>query len=80
MHEHFPDGAAKVIAQVSEMHGGSMNDSQYGRRMKGEGAFARNINQLFKITHKRVFAGRRVPALRTDLFQWLEEGQLDLFR
>ena len=80
VHEHFPDRASKVIAQVSEMHGGSMNDSQYGRRMKGEGAFARNIDQLFKITHKRVFAGRRVPALRTDIFQRPEVGQLDLFR
>ncbi|MEO8589667.1 MAG: PA0069 family radical SAM protein [Flavobacteriales bacterium] len=80
VHEHFPDRAAKVIAQVSEMHGGAMNDSQFGRRMRGEGEFARTVNQLFKLTHRRVFAGRHMPELNTHLFQRPEEGQLDLFR
>ncbi len=78
-HEHFPDRAAKVIAQVSAMHGGSMNDSTYGRRMRGEGEFASTVRQLFKVTHRRVFAGRSIPPLRTDLFTRPQEGQLDLF-
>ena len=79
LHEHFPDRAAKVIAQVSAMHGGSMNDSTYGRRMKGEGEFAKTVKQLFHITHRRVFAGRSIPPLRTDMFQRPAVGQLDLF-
>lgn len=79
LHEHFPDRASKVIAQVSAMHGGMMNDSTFGRRMKGDGEFARSIRQLFSITQRRVFAGRSMPALRTDLFKRPPEGQLDLF-
>ncbi|MEB2342881.1 MAG: PA0069 family radical SAM protein [Flavobacteriia bacterium] len=79
LHEHFPDRAAKVIAQVSAMHGGTMNDSTYGRRMKGQGAFAQMVKQLFSVTHRRVFAGRSMPLLRTDLFQRPPAGQLDLF-
>ncbi len=79
LHEHFPDRASKVIAQVSAMHGGAMNDSIFGRRMQGEGEFARNVRQLFNITHRRVFVGRSMPALRTDLFKRPPEGQLDLF-
>lgn len=79
LHEHFPDRASKVIAQVSAMHGDAMNDSIFGRRMQGEGEFARNVRQLFNITHRRVFVGRSMPALRTDLFKRPPEGQLDLF-
>ena len=79
LHEHFPDRAAKVIAQVSAMHGGAMNDSTFGRRMKGEGEFAKMVKRIFHITHRRVFAGRTMPPLRTDLFRRPQAGQLDLF-
>ena len=79
LRERFPDRASKVIAQVSAMHGGAMNDSAFGRRMKGEGEFAKTVKQLFHITHRRVFAGRSLPPLRTDLFQRPQVGQLDLF-
>ncbi|MBP7514372.1 MAG: PA0069 family radical SAM protein [Flavobacteriales bacterium] len=79
LREHFPDRAAKVIAQVSAMHGGAMNDSTFGRRMKGEGEFAKAVKRIFHITHRRVFAGRTIPPLRTDLFRRPPAGQLDLF-
>lgn len=79
VHEHFPDRAAKVIAQVSAMHGGSMSDSVFGRRMRGEGEFANTVRQLFRLSHKRSFAERSIPPLRTDLFRRPAEGQLDLF-
>lgn len=79
LHEHFPDRAAKVIAQVSAMHGGAMSDSTYGRRMKGEGEFAKTVRQLFHVAHRRAFAGRSIPPLRSDLFQRPAQGQLDLF-
>ena len=79
VHEHFPDRASKVIAQVSEMHGGAMNDSQFGRRMKGEGEFARSVHQLFRVSHDRAFRGRTMPAMNTQLFQRPPEGQLELF-
>lgn len=79
VHEHFPDRASKVIAQVSEMHGGKMNDSQFGRRMRGEGEFARSVHQLFAVSHRRAFAGREMPELNTSLFRRPPAGQLDLF-
>ena len=79
VHAHFPDRASKVIAQVSEMHGGAMNDSQFGRRMKGEGEFARSVHQLFRVSHDRAFRGRTMPVMNTQLFQRPPEGQLELF-
>lgn len=79
VHTHFPDRAAKVIAQISAMHGGSVSDTEFGRRMKGEGEFASTVRQVFRIMQRKFFAGRNLPALRSDLFQRPPEGQLDLF-
>jgi DNA repair photolyase len=79
VHMHFPDRAAKIIAQISAMHGGSVSDSEFGRRMKGEGEFASTVRQVFRVMQRKYFAGRSMPALRSDLFQRPPEGQLDLF-
>lgn len=77
---HYPDRAAKVVAQVAHVHGGTMNDSTYGRRMKGDGAFAASIQRTFEVFRRRYFAGRMMPALDRTRFQRPPEGQLDLFQ
>jgi DNA repair photolyase len=76
---HFPDRAAKVMRQTGHVHGGSMTDSVFGRRMKGEGAYAENLERLFKIFRKRCFAGRSMPPLDRCKFRRPERGQLALF-
>ncbi|MBL7952337.1 MAG: PA0069 family radical SAM protein [Flavobacteriales bacterium] len=80
LHRHFPDRAAKVIAQTSDAHGGAMNDSVFGRRMRGEGAFAINIQRVFRVMRARYFVGRQMPELDTSLFKPPPRGQLDMFR
>ena len=77
--QHFPDRAGKIMAQGSHLHGGSMNDSEWGRRMKGSGAYAQNIERVFKIMRKRHFADRHFPELDSSLFKAPPQGQLDLF-
>lgn len=79
LHHHFPDRAAKIIAQTSALHGGSMSDSLCGRRMRGEGAYAENINRLFRVMRKRYFGDRKLPPLVRSLFKPPPHGQLDLF-
>ncbi len=79
LEQHFPDRAAKVIAQISAAHGGSMNDSAYGRRMRGEGAFAQNIQRVFQVMRRRYFAGRQVPEMDRTLFRVPPIGQLSMF-
>ena len=76
---HFPDRAAKVIAQVKHAHGGAMNDSSYVRRMRGEGAFAENIRRVFSVFRSRYFHGRAIPGTDHSLFLRPPTGQLDLF-
>ncbi|MGV3638727.1 MAG: PA0069 family radical SAM protein, partial [Flavobacteriales bacterium] len=79
LHHHFPDRAAKVMAQTRELHGGTMNDSRIGIRMRGEGAHAANIQRVFRLFHARYFKGRTMPPLDRTRFRSLRGGQLELF-
>lgn len=79
--EHYPDRAAKVMAQVRDMHGGRDYDPEWGKRMKGEGAFADLIGRRFRAAVKRIGLDAPFPKLRTDLFRVPRTGpeQLSLF-
>jgi DNA repair photolyase len=79
LHTHYPDRAAKIMAQTKELHGGRMSDSEAGRRMRGEGVFATNIARLFNVMKRRYFEGRSVPELDRTAFSPPPQGQLDLF-
>ncbi|MFW5659556.1 MAG: PA0069 family radical SAM protein, partial [Bacteroidota bacterium] len=45
----FPDRASKVLNQIKSVHGGKLNDSQWGRRMKGGGELAAVVADMFKL-------------------------------
>lgn len=76
--KNYPDRAAKVINQLKEMHGGQLNDSRFGTRMKGEGHFALNLKRQYEIAWNRFFKGSEYKKLRTDLFL-RNGGQMSLF-
>jgi hypothetical protein len=59
------------------MHGGNVNDSNFGRRMSGEGNVADAIHQLFKASKKKYFAGKTMPVY--DLTKFRKGGSLSLF-
>lgn len=75
----FPDRADKVLHQIADCHGGQLNDSRFGTRMRGEGRIAESINQLTNIAKKKYLAGRRMPELDHTLFSPSNGRQLDLF-
>lgn len=79
LRHHFPERAAKVIAQISDAHGGRMNDGAFGRRMRGKGHYAENIRRMFHVMRRRHFADRVLPEMDSSLFRVPPEGQLDLF-
>ena len=79
LNNHFPDRAAKVISQTSALHGGRMNDSRAGVRMRGEGAYAANIARVFQVMRKRYFGDARMEPLDRTQFKVPPNGQLDLF-
>lgn len=77
LRKNFPDRFDKVWNQISAMHGGQVNDSQFGRRMTGEGNFAETIHQLFKASKRKHLAGRHMPPY--DLSKFRRGGNLSLF-
>ncbi|MGH1355392.1 MAG: PA0069 family radical SAM protein [Thalassovita sp.] len=68
LQEHFPLRADRIMARVREMHRGQDYDAQWGRRMRGEGAYASMISARFKASAKRLGLDLKQPALRCDLF------------
>jgi DNA repair photolyase len=77
LRKNFPDRFEKVWNQICNMHGGSVNDSQFGRRMSGEGNYAEAIHQLFDVSKKKFFAAKKMPPI--DLSKFRKGGNLSLF-
>lgn len=51
---HFPQRAERVMARMHDMRGGKDYDASFGRRMKGEGAWADLLRQRFEKAVKRL--------------------------
>ena len=65
---HYPDRASRVMKHVRAMHGGKDYDARWGRRMRGEGAYAQMIAKRFDIAARRLGLDGEQPPLRCDLF------------
>jgi DNA repair photolyase len=76
--KNFPDRANKVLNQIKTMHGGKLNDSQWGRRMKGEGKFAELIRSQFVLARKKFLSGREWPATNYSLYAPIRDELLRL--
>lgn len=68
IHKAFPDKADKVLNMIKACHDGKLNDSEFGRRMRGEGNIAESIHQLFRMAVNRFMAGRQMPEFDYSLF------------
>lgn len=76
----FPDRADKVWNQISECHGGKVNDSRTGTRMKGEGKIAESIMQLFKLSKTKFMPDENRRELNVADFNYKAgDKQLSLF-
>jgi DNA repair photolyase len=92
---HFPERAARVMNRVRDMCGGKDYDSDFSRRMHGEGVWADLIRQRFSKTVERLgMGGLRGRFEKLDVSQFRRPlvvppapgkqcgnatGQLDLF-
>jgi DNA repair photolyase len=78
---HFPDRAQRVMNRIRDMRGGKNYDAEFGRRMTGEGTWARLIAQRFERAAARHGFSDSWPSLRTDLFvpPRAPTPQMDLF-
>jgi DNA repair photolyase len=76
----FPDRADKVWNQIIECHGGTVNDSRFGTRMRGEGKIAEAIVAMFRNARKKHMGGANDFVFNVqDFDSGGGEGQLSLF-
>jgi len=76
----MPEKANKVLHQIQECHNGSLNDSRFGVRSKGEGRIAVQIHDLVKMARRRYFEGKTFPKLNKNLHEQFKNGQMTLFQ
>ena len=75
--KNYPDRTVKVWTQIESLHGGKVNDTEWNRRLIGEGNFALMIAHLYQTSKEKYFAGRSMPVLNRTHFR--KGGNLTLF-
>lgn len=70
LHQHFPDRADHVLNRIKDLRGGKLYNSEFGKRMTGEGIYADLINQRFHLALKKAdLAGRKMPPFNCSAFK-----------
>jgi len=75
----MPDRADKVLHQIQSCHNGTLNDSRFGIRSRGEGKIATQIHDLIRLAKHTYFKDRSFPKLNTELHEQYKQGQMRLF-
>ena len=65
---HFPDRKEKVLNRLKAMHGGKLYDAQWGKRFRGEGIFADQIEQMFDVARRKAGINNEARELSTAAF------------
>ncbi len=76
--QHFPDRKEKILHRIESIRGGKLNETSFGKRMRGEGIFAEQIAKLFQISCKKAGIMGKDLKLSIDSFRRPNQ-QLGLF-
>lgn len=79
LEQHFPDRKEKVKNRIMDIRGGKLNNTDFGKRMRGEGNFSKQIADVFTIQTKRLGLNEHRTQLTTKHFVKTSGEQLDLF-
>lgn len=79
LEQHFPDRKKKVLNRIRDMRGGELYKSEFGKRFRGEGEFARQIKKMFEIQTDKLGLNKERARLTAKHFRRPEQGQLGLF-
>ncbi len=75
----IPDRAERILNQIAECHGGNLNDSNWGRRIKGDGNIAEQIKNTMAIAKRKYLKDSSMPSLDSSHYLELKNPQLRLF-
>ncbi|MEP0985187.1 PA0069 family radical SAM protein [Ekhidna sp.] len=73
----YPDRVEKVWHQIQDLHGGNVNDTEFGRRIKGDGKISEAIKNLFEVSKRKYFKNKSFEPLETSHFR--RKGNYSLF-
>jgi DNA repair photolyase len=76
---HHPLKKEKILNRIREAHAGRLNDSEPGRRMRGQGPMAAQIRALFDTTCRRLGLPTTTPDVSAAAFRRPEGPQMELF-
>ncbi len=65
---HYPERADHVLSLIRQLRGGTLNDTRFGRRMRGSGVYADLIAQRFRSAVKRLGYPQQFPELDCSRF------------
>ena len=66
---HFPERRLRIIGRIRQCRDGSLSDSRFGQRMRGQGVYAGHIAGLFHTAARRYGLDGALPALNTTAFR-----------
>lgn len=75
----IPDRADRILNQIAECHGGKLNDSNWGRRIKGDGTIAEQVKTTMAIAKNRYLSGQGMPEMDKSHYLQLKNPQMKLF-
>ncbi len=76
---HFPDRKEKVLGQIRSFRDGAMNSVEFRERMRGTGAAADRLSQLFHAVCRRHGIDGQWPQPSAAHFRRVEAGQTELW-
>ena len=76
---HRPLQKEKILNRILSIRGGRMNDPNFGSRMRGQGAYAEQLAELFEVSCRKAGLNSSRPRLSVDSFRRPGPAQLPLF-
>jgi DNA repair photolyase len=77
LEQHAPERKAKVLDRIRALRGGKLNDPRFGNRMRGEGIFAEQIEQMFDVARRKVGIPDDGPELSARAFRRPPGAQME---
>lgn len=69
LEQTFPERKDKVLGRIRAIRGGKLNDPRFGSRMRGEGIFAEQISQMFRVARRKAGLEGDGPEISTAHFR-----------
>jgi len=79
LEQHYPGKKEKVLNRIRAIRGGKLNDPNFNSRMRGEGIFAEQMAELFRVACKKAGISEQRPRLSTEHFRRSPGSQMSLF-